>query len=41
MTKIKPLRIGTNWRDEIEYALRFMALGFVLALLWIAVEGRV
>ena len=41
MTKIKPLRIGTNWRDEIEYALRFMAIGFVLFLLWEVVRGSV
>lgn len=41
MTKIKKLKIGTDWRNEVEFALRFVALGFVVALLWIAVEGRV
>lgn len=44
MTKIKKLEVvgpfGITARD-VQFALRFMAVGFVVALLWIAVEGRV
>lgn len=34
MTKIRKVRVGTDWRDEVEFALRFVALGFIAFLLW-------
>lgn len=42
MTKIKPVRVtGLITKQGVVFAMRYLAVGILIALVWTVLEGRV